>query len=140
MSPSPENGKLGQIRARTDRQLVALINRRIEAGIRLARQLSRKESPEAAESAFAEAALLLPAVRGIDREERWRLEAGLNRLRNLLDGAEGKAVLDTDSGATAALAHLLWLERGRPIGTPDADWFRAEEMLRPQDLRRENAA
>ncbi len=140
MCPSPEAGKLDQIRARTDRQLVALINRRIEAGIRIARRLSIKEPSDAAESAFAEAALLLPAVRGIDKEERWRLEAGLNRLRNLLDGAEGKAILDADRGATAALAHLLWLERGRPIGTPEADWFRAEEMLRPQDLRGETAA
>jgi hypothetical protein len=27
-------------------------------------------------------------------------------------------------------AHELWLERGCPDGTPDEDWYRAEELLR----------
>jgi hypothetical protein len=30
----------------------------------------------------------------------------------------------------AARAHELWQERGCPVGSPDADWFRAEEELR----------
>lgn len=30
----------------------------------------------------------------------------------------------------AALAHALWMERGCPDGTPDVDWFQAEEQLR----------
>lgn len=29
-----------------------------------------------------------------------------------------------------ALAYELWLGRGCPIGSPEADWFRAEELLR----------
>ena len=29
------------------------------------------------------------------------------------------------------LAFTLWQERGAPIGTPETDWFRAEEELRP---------
>ena len=32
----------------------------------------------------------------------------------------------------ARLAHQYWLERGSPIGTPEEDWFRAEEELRLQ--------
>ncbi|MDD5544173.1 MAG: DUF2934 domain-containing protein [Acidobacteriia bacterium] len=28
------------------------------------------------------------------------------------------------------LAYRLWNERGCPIGSPDEDWFRAEEELR----------
>jgi hypothetical protein len=28
-----------------------------------------------------------------------------------------------------ALAHQLWLERGAPIGSPEADWFEAEARL-----------
>ena len=28
------------------------------------------------------------------------------------------------------LAHQYWLERGSPIGTPEEDWFRAEEEIR----------
>ena len=30
----------------------------------------------------------------------------------------------------APLAYSLWEERGRPEGTPDIDWFRAEALLR----------
>ena len=28
------------------------------------------------------------------------------------------------------LAYQLWEERGRPLGSPDVDWFRAQEDLR----------
>ena len=28
------------------------------------------------------------------------------------------------------LAYRLWEERGGPLGSPDDDWFRAEEKLR----------
>ena len=27
------------------------------------------------------------------------------------------------------LAYRLWEERGRPLGSPEEDWFRAEEFL-----------
>jgi hypothetical protein len=37
----------------------------------------------------------------------------------------------------ARLAYQLWDERGRPEGSPDADWFRAEKQL--LDLRSESA-
>ena len=30
----------------------------------------------------------------------------------------------------ALLTHQHWLERGSPIGTPEEDWFRAEEEFR----------
>ena len=30
----------------------------------------------------------------------------------------------------AALAHSLWEERGCPVGSPEEDWYRAEEILR----------
>src|SRR5579884_1078797 len=29
----------------------------------------------------------------------------------------------------AALAYQLWLERGRPEGSPEVDWFQAEQEL-----------
>ena len=29
-----------------------------------------------------------------------------------------------------SLAYKLWEERGAPLGTPEVDWFRAEEELR----------
>ena len=30
----------------------------------------------------------------------------------------------------AALAYAFWAERGCPLGSPEQDWFRAEEELR----------
>jgi hypothetical protein len=32
----------------------------------------------------------------------------------------------------AALAHALWQERGCPDGSPEEDWFKAEQGLRDQ--------
>jgi len=30
----------------------------------------------------------------------------------------------------SALGYELWMERGSPVGSPEVDWFRAEEELR----------
>ncbi len=30
------------------------------------------------------------------------------------------------------LAYWLWQQRGMPIGSPDADWFQAEELIKKQ--------
>ena len=35
-----------------------------------------------------------------------------------------------EGDAVASLAYQLWTERGRPEGSPDEDWFRAQELLR----------
>jgi hypothetical protein len=32
--------------------------------------------------------------------------------------------------AIAAVAYQLWVLRARPIGSPEVDWFRAEEELK----------
>jgi hypothetical protein len=47
--------------------------------------------------------------------------------------------IPTDSGETrpmheeiAALAYSFWLERGCPEGTPEQDWFRAEQELKAE--------
>ena len=37
---------------------------------------------------------------------------------------------DVDESEIAALAYELWQERGCPIGSPDKDWFRAEQELK----------
>lgn len=42
-----------------------------------------------------------------------------------LEGSDGNV-----SREIAALAYQLWMERGRPEGSADEDWFRAEEQLR----------
>jgi hypothetical protein len=35
-----------------------------------------------------------------------------------------------DHASTERLAYRLWEERGRPYGSPEEDWFRAQEELR----------
>jgi hypothetical protein len=43
---------------------------------------------------------------------------------------EQRQVAPLDSEKVAALAHQFWQERGCPEGSPDEDWFRAEEEVR----------
>ena len=38
--------------------------------------------------------------------------------------------VNVNESQVAALAYSLWTERGCPEGTPQLDWFRAEELLR----------
>jgi hypothetical protein len=40
--------------------------------------------------------------------------------------AETQAVSTAD---IAALAYHLWQDRGCPIGSPEEDWYKAEELL-----------
>ena len=37
-----------------------------------------------------------------------------------------------DEGAIAVRAYQLWQQRGCPEGSPDTDWFQAEEELKKQ--------
>lgn len=46
------------------------------------------------------------------------------------DGSPGLTAPNVDHDAIVAFAYELWLGRGGPIGTPEVDWFRAEELLR----------
>jgi hypothetical protein len=34
-----------------------------------------------------------------------------------------------DDEAVARLAYKLWLQRGSPDGSPEEDWYRAEQLL-----------
>ena len=70
------NSKLAELRAKTDRQLVALIRSTLDDGL-----ASRAE----AERAYSEVRVLLPTVRDVTEAERRRLEWKLARLRELLD-------------------------------------------------------
>ncbi len=73
--------KLSELRARTDSELTALINRNLELGLILAEDRSLEE----AERVYLEAATLLPAVYGITVLERRRMESRLHELRGTLD-------------------------------------------------------
>lgn len=46
--------------------------------------------------------------------------------RESVDSREARIMQE----AISALAHSLWQSRGCPEGTPDEDWFNAEEILR----------
>jgi hypothetical protein len=52
-----------------------------------------------------------------------------------VDAADSRPVeapRPADSSAVAALAYQLWLARGCPDGSPEIDWFQAEQELNGQ--------
>lgn len=40
---------------------------------------------------------------------------------------------EPDHAAVAILAYRFWEERGRPCGSPEVDWLRAQHRLRSGD-------
>jgi hypothetical protein len=74
MSNQPEATKLRALRARTDGELIALINRRLDHGLRC------DFAAEDAEGIYHEVSQLLPVLYGASQGERRRLEAKLARL------------------------------------------------------------
>ena len=74
MSNQPEATKLRALRARTDGELIALINRRLDHGLRC------DFAAEDAERIYQEVSQLLPVLYGASQGERRRLEAKLARL------------------------------------------------------------
>ena len=51
--------------------------------------------------------------------------------------AESEVETKKAHAATSRLAYDLWVQRGRPFGSPEVDWFAAERALH---ARHENAA
>ena len=72
MSNQPEATKLTALRARTDGQLIAFLNNRLDRGLR--------SDFAAAERIYGEVSRLMPVVYGASEAERRRLEAKLARL------------------------------------------------------------
>lgn len=88
MNHGPEFSKWMELRAKTDRQLAAFLNRTVANGLRLALEAAETDAPELygqAQKAYAEAHLLLPCLREVAIAERRRLERELAHLRRLLD-------------------------------------------------------
>jgi len=50
----------------------------------------------------------------------------------LLPNGQVESVLDAEE-QIRCLAYELWQARGCPIGSPDADWFAAEQQLKDAD-------
>jgi len=133
--------KFEELRIKTDRQLIHLIQNELELGICYVRESLRSWDNRAAverhrlaaERAYAEASRLLPLACGIRQHEMARLESKQGHLREMLDAlaAVGGAATPAER-QIAVLAHALWEARGRPAGQPDEDWFRAERALTRQ--------
>ena len=81
---SAESSRLLELRAKTDRQLVSLIQSRLDAGLAQAHCAAFQAD---AEKTYAEVRALLPWVYGLTRLERRSLESKLAQLRELLDDA-----------------------------------------------------
>jgi ABC-type phosphate transport system auxiliary subunit len=86
MSHHTENDRLSSLRARTDGQLIALIRKDLEEGLRLAHQAAPGDKIRA-QSAWDEASLLLPRVDGMSQNQRRELNEQLERLRLALDAS-----------------------------------------------------
>lgn len=77
MSNQPEATELTALRARTDGQLIALINNRLDRGLR--------SDLATAERIYGEVSRLLPVVYGASQADRRRLEAKFARLGESLN-------------------------------------------------------
>jgi hypothetical protein len=128
--------RLDQLRIKTDRQVIHLVNDALTLGIREARQALRAADAWAfveghhlrAKRAYDEATRIA-FVAEIPEPERNRLEAKLGHLRDMLDGllVLGHPAPTRDNIPT--LARALWKARDCPEGTPEQDWFQAERAL-----------
>ncbi len=58
------------------------------------------------------------------------LEQEEEQARNAAETQGAAAAPAPDREQVARLAYRYWEERGRPDGTPEEDWFRAEQELR----------
>jgi hypothetical protein len=136
-----ELSKFDELRIKTGKQLVQLINNELDLGIRDARQaLKSGDTWAAAEPcylranrAYAEVSLLISLVAEITEDERSRVKTRLDHLQAMLQAlsAIGSTPTPTED-EIAALARTLWEARGCPEGLPEEDWFRAERALKTQ--------
>ena len=142
-----ELSKFDELRSKTDKELVQIIDNGLDLGIRHARQaLKSADTWDAAETcclraktSYVQVASLLGLVVGITAEERRRVESRLEHLRRMLESlsAIGATPIPTEV-QIAALARSVWEARGCPQGLPEQDWFLAERALRNQ--KRSHAA
>lgn len=56
--------------------------------------------------------------------------AELQKPANVAAVQQPQSAPATTPKGVAELAYALWLDRGCPIGSPEVDWFRAEEQLK----------
>jgi hypothetical protein len=133
--------KFDELRNKTDEQLLRLVSEAISLGIRQASQALVAADARAftegpylrAQRAYAEASRLMHLTGEIPEHERRRWEGKLEQLQEML---EGLSILSSTRpparDGIPTLARALWEARGRPEGSPEDDWFRAERALQSQ--------
>jgi len=131
--------KFDELRIKTDRQLLQLLNNELDGGLGAACETLgsaddpafTKERYVKAKRAYTEVLRLMRVAYEITEDERNRLESRLNRLRRILEGLAGlRSMITPGEKDIAALARVLWEARGCPQGSPQEDWFRAERNLK----------
>jgi hypothetical protein len=127
--------KIAELRAKTDQDLLKIVGKELERGLALASISKAKQSAlhTKAEVIYTKAKALLPTISEASGHELAKLKAKVNELRTALDQAPECAPECAEEREITALAHLLWRERGCPIGSPHEDWNRAERELRSRD-------
>lgn len=136
-----ELSKFDELRSKTDKELVQVIDNALDLGIRQAR-LALKSADTwdvadrcclRAKTSYVQISRLLPLVVEITVDERRRVESRLEHFKGMLDSlsAIGSTPTPTED-EIAALARSLWEARGRPDGLPEQDWFLAERALKTQ--------
>lgn len=136
-----EISKFDELRIKTERQLLHIIYRELDAGALQAGAALRAnglplmDGPYLkAQRAYAKASLLIPLLGEIEPDLRARLESRRARLRGMLNGLSVLVSAATPtSDSVAALAGAFWEAGGRPEGSAEDDWLRAERRLKSQD-------
>jgi hypothetical protein len=144
------NAKLAELRGRTDRELLVLIERELDRALTLADVAVSKESAFCGqvESIYGKVLTLLVKAPDMGQGERARIEKKMRELRLLLEQVPGAAknsrvcshpvewlqhyqpAADSDHQGIQTSAYECWLARGCPIGSPAVDWLQAEEDLK----------
>jgi hypothetical protein len=134
-----ELSKFDELRNKTNRELVQVIDKAIDLGICQARlALKSADTWDVAErcglrakTSFVQVSRLILLVENITADERRRVESRLEHLKGMLDSLSGIGSTPTPTeDEIAALARSLWEARGRPQGVPEQDWFLAERALK----------
>jgi len=133
--------KFDELRIKTEKQLVRLVNNQLDLGLHEAGQALRsadawvfaEDHYRRATRAFAEASYLIWLASEIADDERGQCEARLERLQEMLEGLSAVSSTATAPGEVVpALARAFWTARGCPEGSPEDDWFHAERAVKSQ--------
>ena len=84
---SSNTPKLRVLRARTDFDLVVLVQRELDRGLALVKAATTRNSPVFVQAvkAHGTASALLPSIAGLNNDDRLRIQGKANELRSRLD-------------------------------------------------------